>query len=60
MQSKWRVAFVAACGAMILAGATAAWQKDFGSWTEKDAHALVSNSPWAKQMAMPIAGRPIN
>jgi hypothetical protein len=58
MQSKMRFAFIAACSGMILAGATAAWQKDFASWTQKDAQALVSNSPWAKQMAMPIAGRP--
>jgi hypothetical protein len=58
MQSKWRIAFVAACSGMILAGASAVWQKDFSTWTEKDAHAVVNNSPWAKQMAMPIAGRP--
>jgi hypothetical protein len=58
MQSKWRVAFVTVCSGMLLAGTAAVWQKDFGSWTEKDAHAVVSNSPWAKQMAMPISGRP--
>jgi hypothetical protein len=58
MQRKIQIAFMAACSGMILAGASAVWQKDFGSWTEKDAHVLVSNSPWAKQMAMPIAGRP--
>jgi hypothetical protein len=57
-QGKMRFAFLAACSGVILAGATAAWQKDFGSWTEKDARVLVSNSPWAKEMAMPIAGRP--
>jgi hypothetical protein len=58
MQNKLQAAFVIACSGMILAGATVAWQKDFSSWTEKDAHALVNNSPWAKQMSMPIAGRP--
>jgi hypothetical protein len=58
MQNKLQAAFLVACSGMILAGATAAWQKDFSSWTEKDANALVSNSPWAKRMSMPISGRP--
>ncbi|HMF78666.1 MAG TPA: hypothetical protein VK604_23620 [Bryobacteraceae bacterium] len=58
MQGRIRIALIAACSGMVLAGATAAWQKDFGSWTEKDAQALVNHSPWAKQTVMPISGRP--
>lgn len=58
MQGKINIALIAVCSGMALAGPAAVWQKDFATWTEKDAHVLVSNSPWAKQMAMPIAGRP--
>ena len=39
-------------------GVTPAWQKAFDAWTDKDAQQIMSNSPWAKQMPMPAAGRP--
>ncbi len=60
MKHRMGIAVLAICSGMVLAGpaATGIWQKDFATWTEKDAQALVSNSPWAKQMAMPISGRP--
>lgn len=46
-------------GAALLAATTGAWQnKDFKDWTEKDAHAVVTDSPWAKEMPMPASGRP--
>lgn len=32
--------------------------KDFKDWTEKDARALLTDSPWAKQIPMPANGRP--
>jgi hypothetical protein len=31
--------------------------KDFGQWTEKDARAVVTHSPWANEMPMPISNR---
>jgi hypothetical protein len=46
------------CGWMVWASATFPWQKDFAEWTEKDANTVVTNSPWAKQMTMPIGQRP--
>jgi hypothetical protein len=47
------VAEIAAVGAV-----TPAWQKAFRDWTDKDAQQLMTESPWAKQMPMPAAGRP--
>ncbi len=32
--------------------------KDFADWTDKDARAVVTHSPWAKEMPMPINDRP--
>jgi len=47
-----------ACGLVCLA-ANAPWQnKDFNDWTDKDAQAVMTDSPWAKQMAMPASARP--
>lgn len=48
-----------ACGVVCLAAGSAAWQhKDFSDWTDKDAQAVMTDSPWAKQMPMPASGRP--
>lgn len=45
--------------AALLGATTAAWQnKDFKKWTDKDAHLIMTDSPWAKQMPMPASGRP--
>src|ERR1700761_264717 len=53
------VLFLFACGAACLAAAAGAWQnKDFREWTEKDAQAVMTDSPWAKQMPMPATARP--
>lgn len=36
-----------------------AWQKKkFSDWTTQDAQELMTDSPWAKQKALPAAGRP--
>ncbi len=55
-----RVLLSFAIGAIGLFGAASAtWQnKNFKDWTEKDAQAIVKESPWAKQMPMPAFGRP--
>ncbi len=50
---------VMAAGAALLGAATGVWQnKDFKEWTDKDAQSIMKDSPWAKQMPMPAAGRP--
>jgi hypothetical protein len=42
-----------------LAATNAAWQtKDFTDWTEQDARAILTDSPWAKPVPMPSIGRP--
>ncbi len=49
----------AAAAICLLAAATATWpNKDFKQWTDKDAQAIMTDSPWAKQMPMPAFGRP--
>ncbi len=56
-RSTFLLAF--ACSAAVFAAVTGAWQnKDFKDWTDKDAAAIMSDSPWAKQMPMPANGRP--
>ncbi len=48
-------------GGALMFGSTPAgiWTtKAFQSWTDKDAQQILSNSPWAKEMPMPISGRP--
>lgn len=48
-----------AVGAALLAATMGVWQnKDFKDWTDKDAQSIMKDSPWAKQLAMPAAGRP--
>ena len=43
----------------IFAAVTGTWQnKDFKDWTDKDVQVVLTDSPWAKQMAMPASGRP--
>ncbi|MGA8026014.1 MAG: hypothetical protein WB992_02640 [Bryobacteraceae bacterium] len=45
--------------AILLSFAVGAWQtKDFKDWTDQDAQLIVTDSPWAKQMPMPVSGRP--
>jgi hypothetical protein len=49
--------FAVAAGAW--AAADTAWQsKNFGDWTDKDAQAIMTDSPWAKQIPMPASARP--
>jgi hypothetical protein len=51
--------FVAAVTGIVAAGTvTPIWQKPFDEWTTKDAQQIMMDSPWAKQMPMPAAGRP--
>lgn len=67
-RSRLRVLLLFACGCACVAGdaawqtttrQTAAWQsKDFPDWTDKDAQALMTDSPWAKQLPLPASGRP--
>jgi hypothetical protein len=41
-----------------IAVGAASWQtKDFKEWTDKDAKALLTDSPWAKQIPAPSHGR---
>jgi hypothetical protein len=48
-----------ACGAGYVIAGTAPWEsKDFSDWTDKDAQAVMTDSPWAKQMPMPASTRP--
>src|SRR5579875_811169 len=55
---KANVLLLFACGACLAPG-TSAWQnKDFQDWTDKDAQAVMTDSPWAKPMPMPANGRP--
>ncbi|MBV9759851.1 MAG: hypothetical protein JO340_04735 [Acidobacteriaceae bacterium] len=63
---RGRVGFLllfACASGLILAGAgpwqNGPWQKkDFSDWTDKDAQAVMTDSPWAKQMPMPAGARP--
>jgi hypothetical protein len=51
--------FVLAFGAAAWAAVAGAWQsKDFKDWTEKDARAVMTSSPWGKQVPLPAAARP--
>lgn len=46
-------------GVLLFGAAAWPWQnKEFKQWTEKDAQAIMTDSPWAKQMPMPAYGRP--
>jgi hypothetical protein len=45
-------------GLLIAGPATVAWQKAFNEWDQKDAQAVMMNSPWSKQIPMPAAARP--
>lgn len=54
-----RRTFVGLTAVVLLGAASGPWQgKDFNDWTEKDAHVILSKSPWAKQIPMPAGGRP--
>ena len=56
---SWRLGFAAAIAAAFLLSAEAPWQdKDFRHWTDKDAEALMTDSPWAKQIPYPASARP--
>lgn len=33
------------------------WNEDYPAWTEKDARQIVTRSPWAKELPMPISQR---
>ena len=44
--------------ALLLSGASAPWlKKDFKDWTKADAQALLSESPWAKKVTLPLSTR---
>jgi hypothetical protein len=53
-----RILLLFAFGTALLASNTAWLSKDFDDWTDKDAQAVMTDSPWAKQMPMPAAARP--
>jgi hypothetical protein len=58
-RSEVGLLFLFACGAACWAASYAPWQnKDFKDWTDKDAQAVMTESPWAKQMPMPASARP--
>src|ERR1700761_6798571 len=58
-RSKAGVLLSFACWAACLAAVNAPWQnKDFREWTDKDAQAVMTDSPWAKQMPIPASARP--
>lgn len=47
------------CSVLSLASSEGFWQnKNYQQWTEKDAQAMMSASPWSKQMPFPASGRP--
>lgn len=53
------VPVLCACAIGAVAASNAAWQtKDFKDWTQKDAQAVLTDSPWAKPLPMPAIGRP--
>lgn len=58
-RSKAGFLLLFACGAGWLLAGTGPWEnKDFSNWTDKDAQAVMTESPWAKQMPMPGSARP--
>lgn len=53
------VLLIPACAVVLAAGTSnPVWQKSFNDWTDKDALQIMTDSPWAKQMPLPAAGRP--
>ncbi len=59
MRRQVEVVFLICVAEMLFGGTTTVWNsKSFQDWTQKDANLILSNSPWAKQMPMPAAGRP--
>jgi hypothetical protein len=53
----WTIPVVVGAGLLAMA-ATPVWQKDFTAWTDQDVRVLMTDSPWAKQMPLPVSGRP--
>ena len=49
---------ICASGTFAIWAATPWLNKDFKDWTEKEASALVTESPWAKVMPLPSTDRP--
>lgn len=50
---------VFACTVALAGPGTSVWQnKDFKTWTVKDAQVIMTDSPWAKHIPMPASGRP--
>ncbi len=59
MRLKPALLFFFVFGGFALASVTAAWQsKNFRDWTDRDAQQIMRESPWAKRIPMPAAGRP--
>jgi hypothetical protein len=59
MKAKPALLFLFASSGFALASVTAAWQtKNFRDWTDNDAQQIMRDSPWAKRIPMPAAGRP--
>src|ERR1700761_479412 len=53
------ILFLFACGVASLAASNTAWlNKEYKDWTDKDAQAVMTDSPWAKQMPLPASARP--
>ena len=53
-----RYALVLFTCSLVFAGTVSWSSKDFRDWTVKDARQLLTDSPWAKSMPTPGAGRP--
>lgn len=54
------LAVVLASGGLLLAAVKGGvWQnKAFQDWTDEDARSILTDSPWAKPVPMPVSGRP--
>ena len=56
---KGTILFVAGFCLLLASGPIApVWQKAFSEWTDKDAQQIMTDSPWARKMPMPVAARP--
>ena len=61
MRRPWfeRLVLLSSTALLLFAASKDAWkQKDFRSWNNEDARAIMTDSPWAKEIPMPAAGRP--
>lgn len=50
-----RLIALASASVALFAGTVAeVWNEDYAAWTDKDARQILSHSPWAKELPMPI------